>query len=39
MEGLVLSDNKSMLELMRDLSFTLRPYPEDQGIVLVERRL
>lgn len=39
MEGLVLADNLPMLQLMRDLSFTERPYPQDADLVLVERRL
>ncbi len=39
MEGLVLSDNKSMLQLMRELSFSVRPFAEDRTLVVVERRL
>jgi len=39
MEGLVLADNRSMLQLMRDLAFSVRPHPEDRSMVMVELRL
>jgi len=38
-QGLVMADNKSMLQLMRDLKFSVQPHPEDRSIVIVERRL
>ena len=39
MEGLVLADNRQMLELMRDLGFAIRPVEDDAGLVVAERRL
>ncbi|MBV7407521.1 bifunctional acetate--CoA ligase family protein/GNAT family N-acetyltransferase [Maritimibacter sp. DP1N21-5] len=38
-EGTVLRNNAPMLELMRDLGFSVRGDPEDRDIVIVERRL
>ncbi len=39
MEGLVLADNRPMLDLMSDQSFSIKPMPGDPGVVIVERRL
>jgi len=39
MAGLVLAGNKPMLDLMRELSFSVEVDPDDPGVVVVERRL
>lgn len=39
MEGHVLADNTRMLQLMRDLGFSIRRAPDDPALYLVEREL
>ncbi len=39
MVGVVLAENAPMLQLMRELGFTIRSSPEDSSLVEVERRL
>lgn len=39
MEGTVLSENRAMLDLMKDLGFSTRRSDEDRDIFVVERRL
>jgi len=38
-EGLVLANNPDMLKLMRNLGFSIKPYPEDPEFKLVAHTL
>lgn len=38
-EGVVLTDNKPMLQLMQDLSFSQQRYPDDPTLTLVARQI
>jgi hypothetical protein len=39
MEGLVLAENKDMLDFVQTLGFELRAAPEDPALVMVSKRL